>query len=256
MPPLDTSAIVLATVRYGDTSKVARLATQSHGVVSAIAKGALRPKSRFGTALHLLAEGHASILLSRHGDLHTLIGFDPTKVRVGLAERVDRYAVASFLSELMLRFAPQEAHQASYDFFRDALNLLEVAPAEAVEVLGLRMAWGLVDRLGFAPSLDRCARDGRPIDPGETVRFSLAEGGVLCAACSRTIESKPMLPEDRRDLMSFTRGDADLPLLDDRHLEAHQRLLERYIRHHLSEGARLPALTFWAERHRREKEVS
>ena len=46
MPPITTPAIVLTTIRYGETSKIARLATRDLGVQSAIAKGASRPRSR------------------------------------------------------------------------------------------------------------------------------------------------------------------------------------------------------------------
>ena len=35
------------------------------------------------------------------------------------------------------------------------------------------------------------------------------------------------------------------PLLDPRHAAAHRRLLSRYLRHHVGEGAPLPALEFW-----------
>jgi hypothetical protein len=43
-------------------------------------------------------------------------------------------------------------------------------------------------------------------------------------------------------------SDAALPLLDAKHGAAHRRLLARYIRYHLGEGAELPALHFWTER--------
>jgi hypothetical protein len=39
-----------------------------------------------------------------------------------------------------------------------------------------------------------------------------------------------------------------LPNLDRRHAESHRRLLARYIRYHLGEGAELPALEFWLHR--------
>src|ERR1041384_1879814 len=141
MPPVVTPAIVLATLRYGETSKIARLATRDLGIQSAIAKGRSRPKSRFGPALHLLAEGQALIYPSRSSDLHTLAQFDSHPVRIGLAARMARFAAASLLSELMLRFAPAGPHPESYDVFRDALALLEAAPAAAVEPLGLRALW-------------------------------------------------------------------------------------------------------------------
>jgi hypothetical protein len=41
---------------------------------------------------------------------------------------------------------------------------------------------------------------------------------------------------------------AILPRLDRRHAESHRRLLARYIRYHLGEGAELPALEFWLRR--------
>ncbi len=248
MPPISTPAIVLTTIRYGETSKIARLATRDLGVQSAIAKGALRPRSKFGTALHLLSEGQATLILSRSSDLHTLIQFDPRQVWTGLGARMDRFAAASLLSELMLRFAPATGHAESYDLFRDALAVLEAAPAAAVEPLGLRALWRLVSVLGFAPSLDVCARDGAPLPEEVAVCFSARDGGILCARCARGTAGTQLQPADRADLAAFLDPDADLPPLDERHLAAHRRLLDRYIRHHLGEGATLPALAFWLDR--------
>jgi DNA repair protein RecO (recombination protein O) len=248
MPPVTTPAVVLSTLRYGETSKIARLATRDFGVQSVIAKGALRPKSRFGSALHLLSEGQATLLFARSGDLHTLTQFDAGHVRTGLAERMDRFAAASLLSELMLRFAPANPHPESYDLLRDALALLEVAPGPAVEPLGLRVLWRLVVVLGFAPALLVCARDGAPVPAKGSACFSATDGGVLCATCAHSTVGVVLRAADRSDLAAFLDPGAELPSLDDRHLASHRRLLDRYIRHHLSEGAELPALTFWLQR--------
>jgi len=248
MALISTPAIVLTTIRYGETSKIARLATRDLGVQSAIAKGALRPRSKFGTALHLLSEGHATLILARSGDLHTLTQFDPRHVWTGLGARMDRFAAASVLSELMLRFAPATPHPESYDLFRDALAVLEAAPAAAVEPLGLRMLWRLVAVLGFAPSLEVCARDGAPLPEDAVVCFSAQDGGILCARCARGTVGSQLKPRDRADLTGFLASDAELPSLDDPHLAAHRRLLDRYVRHHLGEGASLPALAFWLDR--------
>jgi DNA repair protein RecO len=66
MSQLSTPAIILAAFRYGETSKIVRLATESAGVQSAIAKGALRQKSRFGAALQVLSEGTAHLIIHPH----------------------------------------------------------------------------------------------------------------------------------------------------------------------------------------------
>src|ERR687890_1700196 len=108
MALVTTSAIVLSTVRYSETSKIVRLATRDLGVQSAIAKGALRPRSRFGAALQLLSEGQAQLLVKEHRELHILAAFDLSRLHAGLAADLERYATASALAEVMLRFAPAD----------------------------------------------------------------------------------------------------------------------------------------------------
>src|SRR6185369_16192392 len=119
------------------------------------------------------------------------------------------------LSELMLRFAPASAHAASYDLFRDALAVLEAAPAIAVEILALRALWRLVAVLGFAPALDACARDSAPLDPARSACFSFQDGGVLCARCASNTVGAELRPSDRADLAALLDSEAELPLLDD-----------------------------------------
>ena len=46
-----TEAFVLKAVRFGETSMIYRLFTRDRGVVPVMAKGARRPKSRFGASL-------------------------------------------------------------------------------------------------------------------------------------------------------------------------------------------------------------
>jgi DNA repair protein RecO (recombination protein O) len=248
MPLVTTPAIVLSSLRYSETSKIVRLATREHGVQSAIAKGALRPKSRFGGALQLLSEGQTQYLTKEHRELHLLTAFDLVQLHVGLAADLARYATASALGEVMLRFAPPDPHPESYDLFRDALHALETAPAMAVEPLGFRLLWHLVSVLGFAPSLDACVRDGTLLPDAGGLPFSAREGGALCPACASLHGATQLPADDRADLTALLDPDAALPTLDARHAAAHRRLLARYVQHHLAEGAELPALDFWLRR--------
>jgi len=248
MPLLGTPAIVLSTLRYSETSKIVRLATREHGVQSAIAKGALRPKSRFGASLQVLSEGQAQYLAKDHRELHVLTAFDLQRLRVGLAASVGRYATASVLAEVMIRFAPADPHPQSYDLFRDALDALETAPAGDVDALGFRVLWHLVSVLGFAPSLDACVRDGAHLPAEGALPFSTREGGALSPACAAQHGATRLPAAARADLAALLAPDAPLPVLDDRNGAAHRRLLARYVRYHLGEGAELPALDFWLRR--------
>jgi DNA repair protein RecO (recombination protein O) len=247
MSLVSTPAVVLSTLKYSESSKIVRIATRDLGVQSAIAKGARRPRSRFGAALQVLSEGQAQLYVRDHRELHTLGAFDLARVPVRLAEDLGRYAAASVLAELMARFAPPEAHPESFDMLRAGLAALESADSASVRALGIRLVWEIVTVLGFGPALDACVRDGAPV-PAGAVAFSAPEGGALCAACAGPVGGIRLPADARDDLQQLLDADAPLPLLDVRNAAAHERLLGRYVRWHLAEGAELPALEFWTRR--------
>jgi DNA repair protein RecO (recombination protein O) len=248
MPLLSTPAIVLSALRYSETSKIVRLATREYGVQSAIAKGALRPKSRFGAALQVLSQGQAHLIMKERRELNTLTAFDLKHLHVGLAGDLERYAVACALCEVMLRFAPPDPHPESFDLLLRALDELDAAPATNIEALGFRFLWQLVSVLGFAPSVEACVVDGTPLPPDGPLPFSTRGGGALCPACAAQEDATQLPERDRNDLVALLDPAAALPVLDARHGAAHRRLLARYIRYHLAEGAELPALEFWMQR--------
>ena len=248
MPLVSTPAIILSTLRYSETSKIVRLATRDLGVQSAIAKGALRPKSRFGAALQVLSDGQAQLYIKENRELHTLAAFDVVRVPVGLAADLDRYAVASALAEAMLRFAPAEPHADSFGILHDTLATLEAASPTDLPASALRAMWRLVGALGFTPSMEACALCGTLVSAGGEVAFSTAEGGILCANCAGPHPATRLPERARCDLAALLDPTCPLPLLDGPHYTAHQRLLARYVRYHMGEGAELPALEFWTRR--------
>ncbi len=168
MALVTTPAVVLQTYRYSETSKVVRLATRELGVQSAIAKGALRPKSRFGAGLELLSEGSAQLYFRETRELHTLGAFDLANLRRDLAADVGRFAGATVLAEVMLKMAPPAPLPAAYDVFTAALDALAAASPDAIDAAGVRGIWLLLGVLGFEPSLGACVRDGTAIDPDGT----------------------------------------------------------------------------------------
>lgn len=227
-----------------------RLATRELGVQSAIAKGALRPKSRFGAGLELLSEGIAQIYFTEARELHTLGAFDVLDLRRDLARDLGRFAGAATLAEVMVKMAPAAPLPTAYDVLAAALDALVGAAPEEADVVATRGLWLLLGALGFAPSLRACVRDGALIDPetAEVVLFSSADGGVFCPACVPTAPPTRLPPRDYRDLLALNDSAVALPLLDPPHAAAHRRLAARFIRHHFGEAGALNALDFWERR--------
>jgi DNA repair protein RecO (recombination protein O) len=161
---------------------------------------------------------------------------------------MDRYTAASALAEVTLRFTSSEPHPEVFDFLTGALDRLETAAVREVPATGIRLLWGLAGILGFAPSLEDCARDGAPVPEEGALVFSAEDGGALCPRCARERQAAQLPAGDRADLAALLAPDRPLPPLDERHAAAHRRLLTRYVRYHLGEGAALPGLEFWCAR--------
>ncbi|HYK82716.1 MAG TPA: DNA repair protein RecO [Gemmatimonadales bacterium] len=250
MSLVSTPAVILQTYRYSETSKVVRLATRDLGVQSAIAKGALRPKSRFGAGLEFLSGGVAQLYYRETRELHTLGAFDLVTLRRELAADVGRFAGAAALAEVMLKMAPPAPLPAAYDALTAALDALAAAPSARVDAAALRALWCLLAVLGFEPSLTSCVRDGTPFEltTPTPVPFSIAEGGVLCARCTPAEPPTRLPPEAYRDLVALNTPLAELPAFDCAHAAAHRRLVARFVRYHLGEAGPLSALDFWERR--------
>ena len=245
MPLVTTPAIILHAFKYSDTSKIVRLATRAYGVQSAIAKGASRPKSRFGASLQVLSQGTAHLYFRPTVELQTLSAFDVVEQRPALARDLGRYAAASALAELMLRCAPSEPHPALFDLLSAELDHFAAAPAPRVATAGLAGLWTMVKALGFAPTVTACVRDGRALGAG-AVGFSVPDGGFLCGRCTGERSTTVLEAPDRRALEHLLGGSDHPPAgWTPRRAAAHRRLLARFIEHHLAEGHPLKALEFW-----------
>lgn len=247
MSLLVTEAVVLHVMNYLESSRIVRLATRDAGLQSVVAKGARRPKNRFGAALDLFAEGSAQLLMKSGRDLHTLAGFEATRTRPGLGLDLGRFTGASAIAELMLRFAHDDAHPELFDALVRALDELAVAPEGRAREVALAAAWRLVGTLGFAPSLDRCSSCHGMVAREEAVRFHHRAGGVLCERCAQAHPGGRPIPLAALDtLRRWLDGEpaATLPAPEGR---AHQRLLREFLREHLADGRPLRAFEAWEQ---------
>jgi DNA repair protein RecO (recombination protein O) len=246
---ISTDALVLHAFDYRETSRIVRLVTRELGIVSVIARGARRPRNRFGDALDLFASGEVQLTTSPGRDLHALTSFEATRSRPALAESLDRFAAAAALAELLLRFAPEQADPELLDAITNALDALGEAPPGGAGPVALGGAWRLVAELGFAPALDDCASCHARIAPDVAVSFHHRAGGALCVTCARQAPGARMLPPDARAALRDWLGQQVTPALDAPSLRAHQRLLREFLEEHLTDGGRpLRALVAW-ERH-------
>jgi DNA repair protein RecO (recombination protein O) len=243
MPLVTVDAIILQAFPYSDTSKILRLLTASHGVQSVIARGALRPRSRYGGVLEPFTDGVASFHFREQRDLHNLSEFELTRPRQRLGRDLVRFGSASLIAEIVLRTGSEQAAPEVFARAREALSRLEAVDTAEVEAEALAQAWALVTVLGFGPALERCAGCGDRIPDGRELYFDYAAGGLQCGECGGGAGSGRVLPAAaRRDLVALCNGMA-VPLS---RTGAHWQLLSRFLAYHLVDDRALRSLGFLA----------
>lgn len=242
---IQTEAIVLHGFDYRETSRIVRLATRDAGVISVIARGAKRPKSKFGLGLDLFTSGVAHLLVHPARDLHTLAGFDATRARPELAHSLQRFGAASALGELCIRFASEDALGTLHDALVEGLETIASVDEPDVPARALAAAWGLVTELGFGPTLDACALCHRPLEPSDVARFGHRAGGALCKLCGPTAPGARTIPAEARATLLAWSQRTPTSALDTPSIRAHQRLLREFLEEHVGDGRPLRALGAW-----------
>ncbi|MFN2399528.1 MAG: DNA repair protein RecO [Gemmatimonadaceae bacterium] len=242
---LESEAAILHVLNYSESSRIFRLVTREAGVLSAIARGARRGKSGFGSAVDLFSHGTAHISVKEGRDLQTLATFDVTRSRAAIASDLGRFAAASVFAELVLRFGTAEASPDLFDALSSVLDRIAVAPAGAAQEAGLSGAWRLVCELGFAPSVNSCGLCHAPVGVNRARRFSHDAGGVLCDRCAPSEPgARTLPPEALACLVAWTNAHR-VGELAQRDARAHKRLLHEFVQHHMADGREMRALEAW-----------
>lgn len=177
-----TRAIVLRVIEFSESSCVVTLFTEDFGKISALAKGARRPKSPFEGAIDLLALIRI-VFLRKSSDALDLVTEARLERRFRSAQRdlarlYAGYYVAELLAELTDAGDPHPELFAAAERTLGALD--EGAPlAESM----VRFELAALRHLGHLPSLSRCVVCGQTVESQGRVAFGMTAGGVLCATC-------------------------------------------------------------------------
>ncbi|HEY0408536.1 MAG TPA: DNA repair protein RecO [Pyrinomonadaceae bacterium] len=183
---VETEAVVLRVYPLAEADKIVVCLTRSAGVVRAVAKGARRLKSKFGAGLEPFTLLDLSYYEKEGRELVTLRQTEIQRSYFKLAERAETIAALSYLSELVLEFAPP--HEPNEKLFRMVRATLEAVPQGAVDLNPLLRyfeVWTL-KLAGFMPELRRCAECGRTFKEAEPSYLN-AEFKLRCSACSHQL---------------------------------------------------------------------
>lgn len=197
MAIVEDEALVLRSLRYGDTSRITTLLGRRLGKIHVIAKGARASKSPFGAALEILTMADVLFYQKKTRTLHLLKAAAVKQAYTAIVTSPTAYHIASAALEFVQKvLVDEDPCPGVFNALRCFLEGCERAPESQDERGEVRLkAFQLqtVSFLGYAPQLDLCARCGGAAEPHGG--FGVAEGGLLCRKCASGARLLPLSRE-------------------------------------------------------------
>ena len=232
-----TEAIVLRSIQYGETSRIVTLFTKEKGKAAAMARGALRPKSRFGSTLQPMSYVQAVLYWKASRQVQTLSECSHVRtfgrLRTNLAALAYGQRVVEIAQALM---QDEDENPLVFALLLDALERLDRYEGRAEQVFFL-FQLHLARILGFSPDIDRDAVERIPASGGALL---LETGSVEPSRGQGSPET--MRFAARRTLRAFAivaRADPDTVMemrLDKRTAAELGQLIEDFLRYHVEDA--------------------
>ncbi len=178
-----TEGLVLRGYRMSESSKVAVIYTRESGKLRLVARGARRPRSKFGASLEPMTWGTYVFYRRENRDLQTLSEGDILYPFGGIKQAYRRMAHACVVCDLLNHMTVDEdRNPLLYSVTLDTLRWMETIEEWAIEIPLWYFQLKAASALGYRPHLSGCVRCGQRLS-GVRVRFSPFEGGALCNGC-------------------------------------------------------------------------
>lgn len=149
---INSSAIVLQSIAYGDTSIIAKLLSRERGIVSVIVKGARGgKKNKKGALFQVLNQLSIQLNLKENKDLHYLNEMQVLYPYSGIPFSTSKTAQAIFIAEVLRKsIREEEQNHNLFDFIQDSLQFLDKISGET-PLFHLKFMLELTSHLGFYP---------------------------------------------------------------------------------------------------------
>ena len=193
------NAICIRAVDYSETSQILTFFTRKNGKISAIAKGAKRPKSNFDGPVEIFTTGNVVFTDSKKQKLATLTEFQQQSAFTALAKDLFALHCASFAAELTeLMTDDYDPHPQLFDQLLELLkNLSNTKNKTQTLTLLILFQLALLKQVGLQPVLNACTNCKSNFNNRwPTAYFCHSANGLLCRDCESSFEDKIKLSKN------------------------------------------------------------
>ena len=242
MAAYKSKGIVLRSIRYGEADRIIDLYTTDAGLVSTIAKGIRRTRSRFGARLEPLS--CVDFMAYQGRTLDTVTQVEVLRSFHDVRENLDRFeAAGGLVGTVRALSGGDEPDRRVFNLLYRGLENLENRTSD-YDSLQAAFSLKLSMLAGYALQLDSCMSCSQEIGDvsGGHLYYAPALGGLLCTDCRPAVgEAFPLPPgavESLERLVSEPLRDAGIP---DRLKENVRRVVRSHVFAHAPGSSALGA---------------
>lgn len=181
MPLIKATAIVLRSRKWGDADRIVTFYSKEKGKIGGVARGARRPKSRFGAALEPFSLCRLNLFEKAGDSLLRVSQVDLVRSSQKLRESLSLIDSAARMVNVVAAITPDgDPDPLLFDTLEQGLASLHESEDPAFTALLFQIR--LLGVTGFRPQTDHCAACGKAHFVGEP-QFSPLAGGLVCLSC-------------------------------------------------------------------------
>ncbi len=173
------NALIIDRTDYKEYDILIHVLTKEHGVMTWIAKGANKPKSKYGSLLQpmylvdALIDAKQGISLFKSA---SILNMHPS-----ITEHIERLTVASFMIKILAINAQDDPRLMSYD---DVLAYFQLFKTVDRYAIGTHFLMTLAKQMGLELYLDGCVICNDP----KIMGLSITAGGFVCQRCDDQVD--------------------------------------------------------------------
>ncbi|MGL5806906.1 MAG: DNA repair protein RecO [Xenococcaceae cyanobacterium] len=214
------TGIILKGKPFNESDRLVTVLSPEYGLISAIAPGAKKHKSRLRGRCELFVINEMSIVKGR--SLDRIIQLETLESYPGLSKNLSKLAAGQYLAELVLSLALSEQPQVEfYELFTEHLKRIESLDSEQNIFAPLAQAvFHLLAIAGVAPQVHKCNLSQQSLIANFTelhwqVGFSFDSGGVIDLIALNQ-ENKELNSRERTFEIVRDNNQKTLPKIDER----------------------------------------
>lgn len=182
-----TRAIVLKSMKYGETSKIVTFYTKDFGKIKGIIKGARKAKSKFGSSLETFSYVQMVMYKKENLSLHLVTQCDLLKIFKTITEDLNKLSVGLKIVELIDKIShDEERNPQIFKLVIDVFDALDVQ-TENIQNIFCVFEIKLIELLGYRINFNRCGICKKNIfevgNLSTELVFDSSRGSPVCSNC-------------------------------------------------------------------------